>query len=117
MEFISYVFVLNKSKVSRSVKMNFDVNSNPGNSYPDIFAIPSAGDDLYIVGLSLFLSGSFKRVWFHNPVLVFVINFQLLIRCIASATISINNEYLLLVVGDIGHFFGSQIKYQLIGHI
>jgi hypothetical protein len=90
--------------------MNLNVNKN----LPPNLVIPSAGGDLYGIGLLLFPSESLKRVWYHYPLIIFVMNFQLLILSSASAIIPINNEYLLLVVGDIGHFLGFKLHVNLL---
>jgi len=77
------------------------------NSYkllPPELAIKGAKTHLYRIGLSLYKSGSVERKWFYNPILVFIIITQLLVRNIVFLVLPQMDDWFYLYLGDIAYF-------------
>jgi len=81
------------------------------NSYkllPPELAIKGAKTHLYRIGLSLYKSGSVERKWFYNPILVFIIITQLMVRNIIFFLLPEMDERVYLYWGDVPYFIGPE---------
>ena len=65
---------------------------NPNKLIPKSFVITSADTHLYRIGLSLFNTNGIKRKLIYNPVIIFIISFQLLLRNLIFMFMS-NDKY------------------------
>ena len=80
---------------------------------PQELVIFGAESHLYRIGLSLYKTGSVKRKWFYNPILVFIITTQLLIRNIVFLLLPEMSEEFYLYLGDAGYFIGYRILSEI----
>ena len=84
---------------------------------PPELVIRGAESNLYRIGLSLYKTGSVKRKWFYNPILVFIITTQLLIRNIVFILLPEMSEEFYLYLGDAGYFMGPRIQTETTGSL
>ena len=76
---------------------------------PSSLSISGADTHLYRIGLSLHPINGFKRRRFYNPVFVFIIITQLLLRNIVYLQLThIEDPEFHLYIGDIGYFIGAE---------
>ena len=76
---------------------------------PPELSITGAESHLYRIGLSLYKSGSVDRKWIYNPILVFIIISQLLVRYIVFMVLPQMDEWVYLYYGDTAYFIGNNI--------
>jgi len=80
---------------------------------PDNLIIKSAATHLYKSGLSLYPYEFVQRNKYHNPLLVFILNLQLFIRCITLSLLSDENKYMLMIFGDFSQFLNVRIHFNI----
>ena len=67
---------------------------------PKELQIPSAGNDLYRIGLSHFCYGSEKRNRFHNPLIIAVLHMLCVLHALLSLSMSEENpDVFIWIVG------------------
>jgi len=89
--------------------MEFD----PKTLLPETIIVSSAGTHFYSIGLSLFQNQSVKRKRYNNPLFIFFVNLQMLIRCMVALNLSENNELMFLIIGEFSRFLKIRIQYSL----
>jgi len=92
-----------------------DQNSvfGPKKLLPPNIQLNSVESHLYKIGLSLFPNESIKRSKLHNPLYIFIIQSQLLIRCLISLFSSGNNPNLYIIIGDLGYFMNARVHIDI----
>jgi len=66
-------------------------------------------NNLYKIGLNLISSGTKKRSIFKNPLLIFSLNFVIVVKSIISLLLTEENENLLIINGDFAHLLHVRI--------
>src|ERR1700743_1948479 len=78
---------------------------------PKHLVIQSSGTHLYRYGISWFRFTDINRHFIHNPVLIFLIEFVYIIRCIIAIKMTSIDDRIYLLLGDLGYFMGA--KYHI----
>jgi hypothetical protein len=73
---------------------------------PQNIVLKGAENHLYRIGLNLTTNGPKKRSKLYNPLLVFSVQFVILIKSIASLLTPEENHRFLIIIGDFAHFLG-----------
>ena len=89
---------------------------NPNKLIPKSLVITGADTHLYRIGLSLFKTNAIKRKLMYNPVIVFIISFQLLLRNLIFMFIS-NDKYqdnlFHLYLGNVAHVIANRNEFAI----
>jgi len=80
---------------------------------PQELVINGAESHLYRIGLSLYKTGSVKRKWFYNPILVFIITFQLFVRNIMFLLPELAMSFTSIWV-DVGYLIDARIQANIL---
>jgi hypothetical protein len=106
---------LNRVELNSSFQMKINKTSfDPKQVLPNNLILKSAATHLYTTGLSLYPYEFAQRNRYDNPLLVFILNLQQLIRCIFSLLLSDENKYLLMILGDWSHLFNVRIHTNIL---
>jgi hypothetical protein len=81
---------------------------------PTELILNCAQNRLYKIGLIVRSETREKRSIFHKPLLVFGVNIILIVKCIISLLLNEENDKLLIINGDFGHFFGAKTHLNVI---
>jgi hypothetical protein len=81
---------------------------------PQNIVLKGAQNHLYRIGLNLKPNGKEKRNSFYNPILILSVNIATVIKAIVSVLTPEENEKLLTIIGDFGHFFGMKTHFNII---
>jgi len=81
---------------------------------PTELILNSAENRLYKIGLILRSETHEKRSIFYKPLLVFGVNIILIVKYIVSLLLNEENDELLIINGDFGHFFGAKVHLNVI---
>jgi hypothetical protein len=92
-----------------------EADFDPNKLLPNGIIIDSAGTHLYGIGLSLFPYNLTKRSKFHNPLFIFIVNYEVLIRCTISLIMSDKYAKTLPYYRDIAHSLNARIHYNISG--
>ena len=88
-------------------------NFDPNVILPQNVIISSAENNLYRIGLCLTSKSPLNRNKLHNPLLIFIVNSIVFIKCLISLLIPNDYKYLFIIIGDFSYFLGIKIHFNI----
>jgi len=86
---------------------------NPSELLPSDVCVRSAGTHLYYIGLSHFSIGSKKRRKIHNPLLIALANWMILLKSLISLLLPDENPEYFVIIADYSYFIKARIHYNM----
>ena len=99
-------------KVSSEIS-NKGININVDQCLPQQLVVNSAGNHLYLIGLSHFRSGLLNRSKIYNPLLITVLNFIFIFHSILSLSLSKENPEVFIWIVDPSYFINARIHFNV----
>src|ERR1700759_1504468 len=80
---------------------------------PNDIVIDYAANNFYRIGLSHFSNGLSERYKYHNPLFIFIVNLQQIIRCIMTLLSKDEDKNWILLIGDFSYFLNARIHTNI----
>ena len=86
---------------------------DPKKCIPQSWRIPSSGHHFYRFGFSQYRKGCTDRSKLYHPLLVFILSFLYILRCLYSALTPPKSDDFYFLIGDWGHFIDMRFHMNM----